>query len=551
MGWRIEKPMEGEWTLIVNADSFYVWYEIPYQVIVSGPSYLTAELLLADQTGIRYFTGDQVPIHAFVSSNKPLAGASVIAEVTGPDGQLTPVVLYDDGQHGDGEADDGFYAGLYTRVNQAEVVGPQGEDGGKPTKRTPDEGSYQVRLLVKLNDIMREALGSFSVAEAPDENQNGIPDPYERENGIDSAGQDKDLDGLDAASEYQLGTDPNNSDTDGGGENDGSEWEMGLDPLYPKDDKIEAPAFLKVTPNVGFNQILYDVRDDYVRMILYRAISPDGPWLLRNSELPEDGRYQDKAENGQTYYYRYLAVNKSQHVSAVIGSEMVKPSEDPFAPEAYVVINDGAVETDSLIVNLDFEEDTHEHGDDEPDVFHDIIAMKISNSPLMEDAKWIKFEQNYQWQLAEDTIPGSFAKVYAMFQDEAGNESTISTDVIKYVPKPDGTNGNVDVLDIPIEFHRRAAQLIEEMRGSPMAPGWEEAMLDDRVRELCRPDVKGVAYYEFKVVNPDGSDKGFIVLSWVTTISPSPTGTMKVRPQQKMLSGSQPKMERKWSSSTS
>ncbi len=513
VGWRIEKPMEGEWTLIVNADSFYVWYEIPYQVIVSGPSYLTAELLLADQTGIRYFTGDQVPIHAFVSSNKPLAGASVIAEVTGPDGQLTPVVLYDDGQHGDGEADDGFYAGLYTRVNQAEVVGPQGEDGGKPTKRTPDEGSYQVRLLVKLNDIMREALGSFSVAEAPDENQNGIPDPYERENGIDSAGQDKDLDGLDAASEYQLGTDPNNSDTDGGGENDGSEWEMGLDPLDPKDDKIEAPAFLKVTPNVGFNQILYDVREDYVRMILFRAISPDGPWLLRNSELPEDGRYRDKAENGQTYYYRYLAVNKSQHVSAVIGSEMVKPSEDPFAPEAYVVINDGAVETDSLIVNLDFEEDTHEHGDDEPDVFDDIIAMKISNSPLMEDAKWIKFEQNYQWQLAEDTIPGSFAKVYAMFQDGAGNESTISTDVIKYVPKPDGTNGNVDVLDIPIEFHRRAAQLIEEMRGSPMAPGWEEAMLDDRVRELCRPDVKGVAYYEFKVVNPDGSDKGFIVLS--------------------------------------
>ncbi|MEM9776523.1 MAG: choice-of-anchor X domain-containing protein, partial [Chloroflexota bacterium] len=192
LGWRIEKPMEGEWTLVVNADSEYVWYDIPYQVIVSGPSYLTAELLLADKTGIRNFTGDQVPIHAFVSSNKPLAGASVVAEVTSPDGQLTPVVLYDDGQHGDGEPNDGFYAGMFTRVNQAEAIGPQGEDGGKVDKRVPDEGSYQVRLLVRLNDIIREALGSFSVAEAPDENQNGIPDPYEQANGIKLASADVD-----------------------------------------------------------------------------------------------------------------------------------------------------------------------------------------------------------------------------------------------------------------------------------------------------------------------------------------------------------------------
>ncbi len=512
VGWRVTNPMAGEWTLVVNADSFYVWYDIPYQVIVSGPSYLTAELLLSDRTGIRYTTGQKVPIHAFVSSDKPLAGANVIAEVTAPNGTVTPVVLYDDGSHGDGEPNDGFYAGEYTAVNQAERVIPTGEDGGKPTKAIPDEGSYQVRLLVELGEIQREALGSFSVAEAPDENLNGVPDPYERENGIDSVTGDADLDGLDAASEYQLGTDPNNSDTDGGGENDGSEFNRGQNPLDPKDDNAVAPAYLKVAPNIGFNEILYDVHESYDRLILYRAISPDGPWLLRTAELPSSGRYADKATNDVTYYYRYLAINLKEHGTAVIDSVGVTPSEDPFEPEAIVVINNNDVKTDSLQVKLNFEENAHDHDGDEPDRFDDIVEMKISNDPHMDEVKWVAFEQDYAWTLAETRANG-FAKVYAKFRDEAGNESTITTDVIRYVPSIDGTNGEVDLLDVPLEFHRRAAQLIEEVRGGPMAPGWEEALLSNRVRALYRPDVDGVAYYEFKVVNPNGGDKGFIVLS--------------------------------------
>ena len=49
--------------------------------------------------------------------------------VTAPDGTQTRVRLYDDGQHGDGRVADGFYAGLYTRVNQALVVQPVLERG--------------------------------------------------------------------------------------------------------------------------------------------------------------------------------------------------------------------------------------------------------------------------------------------------------------------------------------------------------------------------------------------------------------------------------------
>ena len=443
VGWRVTNPMEGEWTLVVNADSFYVWYEVPYQVIVSGPTHLTAELLLADRTGAQFTTGNRVPIHAFVSSDKPLAGADVKAEVTAPNGAVTLVMLYDDGQHGDGQADDGFYSGEYTQVNQASRVFPSSEDGGSKADTPIDEGAYRVRLLVGIDDVQRESLGSFAVQEAPDENLNGIPDPYETENGLDSS--DADLDGLDLASEYQLGTDPNNSDTDGGGENDGSEFLKGQDPLNSDDDNIDAPDYLKVTPNDGYNEVRYDVRKGYSRMILYRAISPTGPWLLRNSEMPATGRYEDEAVNGQTYYYRYLAIDGSQHGTVVIDSVAVTPSKDPFAPEADMLINKGEVQTTDLNVKLTFVESGHTH-DSSPglvpiDLFDDIVEMKISNKADLSDADWVPFSEEADWMLESDG--SGVAKVYAQFRDLAGNESTVATAVIMVPSGPTGAGKTI------------------------------------------------------------------------------------------------------------
>lgn len=73
-----------------------------------------------------------------------------------------------------------------------------------------------------------------------DENNNGIPDNYEKANQISDANGDPDLDGLTNQDEYIAGTDPNNSDTDCGGENDGSEvLDHQQDPLNPADDKIK------------------------------------------------------------------------------------------------------------------------------------------------------------------------------------------------------------------------------------------------------------------------------------------------------------------------
>jgi hypothetical protein len=51
-------------------------------------------------------------------------------------------------------------------------------------------------------------------------------------------------------------------------------------------------------------------------------------------------------------------------------------------------------------------------------------------------------------------------------------------------------------------YRRWAARLIEEVRGTDMAPGWESAQLSSEVHPFYRPDVGGVAYYEFPVIVP-------------------------------------------------
>jgi len=87
------------------------------------------------------------------------------------------------GQHGDGAARDGFYGNIYTRVNQAIISVPTGEDF-KPV-------TVQIRALIaccvraRHDKFRREALGSFSVLEGDDLNGNRLPDPFEKEYDVD------------------------------------------------------------------------------------------------------------------------------------------------------------------------------------------------------------------------------------------------------------------------------------------------------------------------------------------------------------------------------
>lgn len=544
VGWRIPNPVPGVWTLLVNhINDGGEQDEEPYRVLVSAHTDITAELLLPDRLGSRYLTGNRIPIYALLSGNGPLQGVDVRAQITAPDGSQSIVQLYDDGQHGDGAAGDGFYAGIYQRVNQADPVAPPQEDipGGSPP--TPkDEGSYLVRLLATRDQLRREVRGSFTVLESPDENKNRLPDAYEKEYGVDNPEGDDDLDGLSNYDEYQIGTNPQDSDTDDGGENDGSEWFNNQSPFDPKDDNILEPEFFEATPIANAVKLRFHVRDDYEYFILYRGPSRNGPWTLINDKVPPTGEYIDGGvENGKEYYYRMLAVkpagntqgasaaavNATTHGSAVVASKGVIPSADPFRPEAKILINDRAPDTDNLKVVLSFVP----YEDEE--YFNDIKEMKLGHTPALAGASWQPFQQKVEWQLSPVNYD-EYATVYARFRDAAGNVSLLEQANILYVrpdatptptptveptptpeptvtPDPDAGAKPLESLDLGLR--RKAEQFLEDMRGNPMAPGWERARLGDRVRDLFRPDVEGPAYQEFQVLDPEGGPAGFILIS--------------------------------------
>jgi len=56
--------------------------------------------------------------------------------------------------------------------------------------------------------------------------------------------------------------------------------------------------------------------------------------------------------------------------------------------------------------------------------------------------------------------------------------------------------------DVPEAVQRRASEFLEEMRGSDLAPEWQNARLNLQARILYRPDMQTPAYYEFTVEKP-------------------------------------------------
>ncbi len=442
MGWRVLNPAIGVWQMQV-----FMFIEpylqptagMPFQVTASGHSDLTLDLILPGAFDV-FSTGFSFPIFAILSDDGPVPCEGAAAIVTAPDGTETRLPLFDDGQHEDGAAGDGVCANRYTRANQSLLVQPADEGASNPTPL--EEGGYQVELDVINAHFMRQALGAFAITEGADSDGDGMPDVWEDDHGLDKddpndADLDPDLDYLTNAEEYLNGTDPNNSDSDGGGENDGSEVSWGQDPLDPADDQIEAPDFFHAAPLNGKVQLTFDVKGEYVKMELWRAPAPEGPWDLRVSEMPLEGAYQDPASNGTTYYYRLIAEDlgalapSTGHRSAVLQSESVTPSIDPVPPQAKVVINGGDSLTRVADVILTFE--PYEYEPEDPDGFSDITEMMLSNDPSFTGATWQPFDQDVDWTLVGPINALNY--VYARFRDAHNNESVgTEADVILYEP---------------------------------------------------------------------------------------------------------------------
>ncbi len=451
VGWRIPNPQiptldQGTWQMVIRRTYGVEQPEQqlgkPYQVLVSGQSNLTLELLLPDRLGTAYFTGNSFPIYAILSDDVPIPNETVEAIVTAP-GLLgcpafvpneTVVPLFDDGQHGDNQAGDGVYANTYTRLNCAQEMDPPVEEEAEILPTPQDEGAYRVRLQAMGAGFQREALGSFSALGGPDGDGDGLPDPWEEENGVDDPDANPDLDCLSVYNltnlgEYYLGTDPNNSDSDSGGENDISGFWHSQDSLDPADDQIEAPDFFQAAPGDGEVLLTYDVKDEYTQMFLYRAESPDGPWFcnISHANLPLDGAYSDPADNGTTYYYRLIAVDADGHWSATLSTEGVTPSIDPVPPRARVLINGGASSTAIRPVTLSFIP-YETVGPEVDQSFEDIVEALIGNDPALADAQWQPIDPygTVPWTLGG--LPEAVNRVYVRFRDQNGNES-VGTEV--------------------------------------------------------------------------------------------------------------------------
>jgi len=415
-GYRIDTPATGDWVAAV----VYV-NEIPnrkFRLLVSGQTDTAVQLLLpAIQAN---GTGDYIPLYAIW-----MPGGTISATVTAPDGAPTVVPMYDDGQHGDGAAGDGFFGGLYTLVTQANAVEPVREPGVDDPPEPQDEGAYRVHLIATYREMRRETLGSFAVPEGDDEDNDGVPDSFVQQHCPGAPNSDADLDRLSCSDEYFTGTDPNNSDTDGDGESDHSEAILhGLDPLNAGDDMIEAPEFVQTAAQNGSVLLTYDVKAEYDSMLTYRATSVEGPWNLVTSELPLTGVYTDTTVvNDTTYYYCAQAIDGENHWSAVVCSEAVEPRIDPVPPEAGVLINGGADSTGSRDVVLTFVASDEEHETGlyaGQSAFDDIDEMLISNDPSMAGATWQPFAQGVSWQLERGI---GFRTVYVRFRDVNDNES--------------------------------------------------------------------------------------------------------------------------------
>jgi ligand-binding sensor domain-containing protein len=154
-----------------------------------------------------------IPLLASVTDDAPLTGVLVSVLVRRPDGSTEAVSLHDDGQHGDGVADDGVYGGSYARTGTPGRYVLTATASGTRTTGEPFQE--------------RDALAVLLPGEAADGDGDGAPDAWERAHGLDPAYKDgyrdPDIDGLVNLEELRWGTDPRNWDSDGDGLSDGAE----------------------------------------------------------------------------------------------------------------------------------------------------------------------------------------------------------------------------------------------------------------------------------------------------------------------------------------
>jgi len=419
--WRIPAPMAGDWQVMVSpiipgvaaaADSTTAASQTDFLVEASLISDLTMEAFLGLPLAER-LAGKAMPLLVSLTDGGAITGATVKATVARTGEVIT---LFDDGNHGDGATNDGFYGGLL--------------------KNTHAAGGYSVVIDANgtsqlLGAFNRRARISFFMNSAPDSDNDKLPDWWEAgctdPNTPDRDG-DPDQDGLNNAAEFANQTNPCDPDTDDGGEGDGSEVTRGNDPRDPRDD-FNRPPLIKAWPGTGKVTLKLSTSDVSPNLTIYRATSPTGTFGLVASDVMTGTWVDTGVTNGVLYCYRATAAGRA--VSGPSNISCATPNADPHPPHGELTLPRQTVEPTPRLVTLllvaEDNPDTEEHPAFDGELLDPlaeqsgVTEMQLANRSDFEGALWEPYQPTKPWTL--EPGPDGRTTVYVRYRDAAGNIS--------------------------------------------------------------------------------------------------------------------------------
>ncbi|MCD6345660.1 MAG: VWA domain-containing protein [Anaerolineae bacterium] len=143
--YRLITPQGGTWEVTFTYQSGKS--EIEYLAFLAAPS----KTIMGFHLGLppdERIVGAKMLMLAYLADHKPIAGATVTVTIGRPDHEMQVVELFDDGEHEDGEKNDGVYANIYvlprTGLYQLKVWGAGEDNSGQHFVRRLTRG-FQVR----------------------------------------------------------------------------------------------------------------------------------------------------------------------------------------------------------------------------------------------------------------------------------------------------------------------------------------------------------------------------------------------------------------------